>query len=145
MRQTKLTKHIVIYADDDEDDLLLVEQAFLDYSSKVELVPFMDGRLALKYLKDLPKGEKLPCLIILDINMPGMDGKKILRELSTIKKYAKTPKILFSTSSDPADKAFAAKFEAGYITKPMNMKQLEAIVKQFVDYCIDKTKKIEFL
>ena len=132
-------KQIVVYADDDQDDLLLVEQAFLEYASNVELKTCTDGSQALKYLSDLPKRSSLPCLIVLDINMPVMNGKKVLLELRKLKRFNKTSIVLFSTSSALEDKMFAIKYDAGYISKPMNMKQLEEIIKQFVAHCKDKS------
>lgn len=140
---TKLpsTRNLVLYADDDQDDLLLIEQSFAQYSNNVEVVTFPDGNHTLHFLQKLCDDDTSPCLIILDVNMPGLTGKEILVRIREIPKYKETPVVLFSTSSLPMDKEFALRYDAGFITKPIDIKQMEAVIYAFIDHCDEEIKK----
>jgi CheY-like chemotaxis protein len=134
-------KNIVLYADDDADDIQLVKDAFLQYSKNVELITAIDGMEALSYLKNLSKDDTIPCLIILDINMPRMDGKEALIKIRAMKQFENIPTILFTTSSQPNDKDFAKKYNAGFVTKPIDFSQMEIIAGKFIEHCNDDIKK----
>ena len=132
---------MVLYADDDNDDLQLLRDAFSQYSKNVNLVTVNDGFQALSFLENLPEEANIPCLIILDINMPRINGKEALVRLRQLDRYKETPVILFTTSTYPIDKQFASKYDAGFITKPINVTQLERIADTFIQHCTDEIKK----
>ncbi|HEX8460544.1 MAG TPA: response regulator [Segetibacter sp.] len=136
-----LTKHVVLYADDDVDDIQLVKDAFSNYYNKVELICVADGFEAISYLKNIPPTAPLPCLIILDINMPRMNGKETLAKIRQMKRFENAPAILFTTSSQSGDKAFAAQHNAGFLTKPIDFEQLEFITTTFIERCTDEVKR----
>lgn len=125
------SQYIVLYADDDEDDVDLMQEAFSKYSSNMSVVARNDGLEVLNFLKEAAPNKKLPCLVILDINMPRLDGKETLRQLRKIEDYNDVPIVLFTTSSSPEDARFAKKFNAGYLTKPMDANQIELIADEF--------------
>lgn len=131
-------KNIVLYAEDDSDDLQLVKEAFFQHTKNVEIISVSDGVQALSWLQKLNENHPAPCLIILDINMPRMDGKEALEAIRSMDRFKDIPAVLFTTSSQPIDKAFAKKYNAGFITKPINYKQMDMIAKQFIDHCTDK-------
>src|SRR5687768_4474846 len=106
MTKSIVPKNIVFYADDDLDDLELVKDAFAQYSKNVEVITATDGSKALSHLSNLKKYDTLPCLIILDINMPVMNGKEVLLRLREMDHLSDVPVVLFSTSSQPLDKNF---------------------------------------
>ncbi len=134
-------KHIVVYADDDPDDIELVEDAFKRYANNVEVIPFRGASQALSYLKNQTDLDPLPCLVILDINMPVMDGKEALMRLRQMERYEAIPVVLFTTSSLPSDEAFAKRYDAGFITKPLGYNQMEIITRQLIDRCSEDTQK----
>lgn len=141
MTKEMSVRNIVVYADDDIDDIQLVYEAFSQYSKNVELVTFSDGLQTLSYLNNLPEDEPSPCLIILDINMPRMDGKEALTKIRELKRFKDIPAILFTTSSQPRDKEFAEKYNAGFITKPIDFTQMDIIAGKFIEHCTDEIKK----
>jgi len=141
MLKSATPKNIVFYADDDADDLELVQEAFDKYTNNVEVVTANDGVQALSYLQSLSDHTSAPCLIILDINMPVLNGKDVLRKIKEMPPLASVPVVLFTTSSSPLDKEFAKKYNAGFITKPLDVSQMEIITELFIDHCTDEIKK----
>lgn len=140
---TKYTapKNVVVYADDDPDDIELVEEAFRHYTNNVEVITFSNGSETLSYLKTLSTDDAMPCLIILDINMPMLNGKEALVRLRQLEGFDTVPVVLFTTSSMPVDKSFAERYNAGFVTKPLGFEQMEIITKQFVDHCTEETRR----
>lgn len=134
-------KSLVLYADDDADDRDLVREAFDEFSSVVELVTFEEGRALLQYLEELAPLQPKPCLIILDVNMHGMDGKQALRRLRAMSDYGNVPAVLFTTSTLPSEAAFAKSYNAGFVTKPLHTNQVYAIVDRLIDHCADELKE----
>src|SRR5437868_2797773 len=110
-------RNIVFYADDDTDDLELVQDAFARYSKNVEVLTARDGRQALSYLQAIGEGDPTPCLVILDVNMPLVNGKEVLKKIREIDRLESVPVVLFTTSSLPQDQHFARKYNAGFVTK----------------------------
>lgn len=141
MTQSLPSKSLVLYADDDPDDRTLIQQAFKTYSHTVELKTFEDGVCLLQYINNAPMSEPLPCLIILDINMPRLDGKEVLAELRSKTEFEGIPVILFSTSTLPSEKEFAKSFNAGFITKPLYTEQMYFLVDRMIDHCSDDVKR----
>ncbi|HUR09837.1 MAG TPA: response regulator [Flavitalea sp.] len=134
-------KHLVVYADDDPDDLDLVEEAFSQYSVHVDLIKFQNGEEALDYLRNHLHDEIKPCLIILDINMPGMSGKEVLIRLRGMDRFLEIPVVMFTTSSSSKDIEFARRHKAGFITKPLDISQMELIAEKFIDHCAEDIRK----
>jgi CheY-like chemotaxis protein len=134
-------KSLVLYADDDPDDLTLVSEAFSKYSSNVELVTAYNGAEALQFLEKLAPEDPLPCLVILDVNMPRLNGKETLTQLRRMPRFEDVPVILFTTSSMHFDKTFAARHGAGFISKPLNSRQMGLIIDQFIDHCAEEVRK----
>ena len=134
-------KSIVLYADDDQEDLELVQDAFSRYSKNVQLIQCCDGLEALSYLNNIPESEPMPSLIILDINMPKMNGKEVLQQIRELDRFKKTPVVMFTTSSMQSEISFAEQYNAGFITKPSDQRQMEVIIKNFIDHCTEDVKK----
>jgi len=132
-------KHLVLYADDDIDDIALVKDAFADFSD-IELITFPDGQQLLNYVRYEPANVK-PCLVMIDINMPKINGKEVLRELRNINGYEDVPVVLFSTSTLPSEAAFAASFNAGFVIKPLYYEHLSSVAERLIEHCTDEVKK----
>src|SRR3954470_3902719 len=107
-------KQLIVYAEDDQDDIDLIKESFENYARNIDLVCFSNGQSVLDYLTS-PGVNGSPCLIILDLNLPGMSGSQVLKQLRKTAKYQHTPIVLFTTSSLPRDKAFAHFYGAGFV------------------------------
>jgi DNA-binding response OmpR family regulator len=75
----------------------------------------------------------LPGLIILDLNLPGMDGKKVLREIKSHPVLSHIPVVLFTTSSSELDKIFASKEGVKIFTKPSGAAEFFIAVKSMIE------------
>lgn len=109
----------ILHVDDDADDLFLMGEALKEADASVHILTAHDGREALSILERL--GNALPALVILDINMPGMDGREALQELKNNTRWSTIPVVMLSTSSNPHDKAFCEQLGASFFTKPLLM------------------------
>src|SRR5215203_3708183 len=103
-------KHTIFYAEDDLDDLFIVKQAFQIYDGTIRIVHANNGLEALEMLQNLHEKDTLPCLILLDINMPGMDGRETLIKIKQHERWRDIPAVVFSTSSSSLDREFASKW-----------------------------------
>jgi len=93
-------KRRILYVDDDHDDFQLLEKAFYDVDANIELISVANGYDTIKFLQNSDE-ENFPSLILLDINMPVMDGKETARLLQLDDKFKEIPVIFFSTSVSP--------------------------------------------
>lgn len=142
MTQSLPPKSLVLYADDDPEDVELVSEAFQVYAHNVELMTFSDGIELLNFIETIDPFHAAPCLFILDINMPRLNGKETLRRLRRLESFAEVPAVLFSTSSLPADAAFAKNYNAGFVTKPLHTNQVHMIIDEIIEHCSDEVKKM---
>jgi len=118
-------KHpVILYVDDDADDQLIIQDIIYDIAPFVQVLTLKNGVEALHYLGSIKRSEELPHLIIMDINMPLMDG----REAAVLMRkdhYLKTiPLVLFTTSSNSFDKAFCEEHHIPFVTKPLTTQGL---------------------
>lgn len=100
----------------------------------------LDGEEALEFLyhegeyKNTQKAPR-PSLILLDLNLPGTDGREILEHIKQNDRFKAIPVVVFTTSSNPKDiEACYSQGVNGYIVKPMNTQRLREIVQIFIDY-----------
>ena len=123
----------ILYVDDDVDDLFLISEAFEKFTDDLTVVHAENGVEGLKTLEKME--ENLPCLVIIDINMPIMDGKEMIVKLRTHSQFKNLPVIMFSTSGSEKDKQFAEDNDAEFISKPASYTELKSLVRQFVNKC----------
>ena len=115
---------IILMADDDEDDCMLVEAAFQEIGFDCDLRFVADGRELLDYLHNEgdfadPKKYPKPNLIFLDLNMPRIDGRQALTVLKSDPLLEKIPIIILSTSEEERDIALTRQAGASsFLTKP---------------------------
>ncbi len=136
MKSTNHTnKQTVFWVDDDPDDIYLIRQVLNELSYDVNLVSLQNGKEVLDLLSATPKCA-YPCLIVLDINMPVMDGKQTLSIIKKNKDLNSIPVVMFSTSDSPADKLFCHHFGSQLITKPSTYSALKHSVESLLKRCL---------
>lgn len=120
--------------DDDEIYQLFTKKAIQKLDISKRTLSFYNGEEAIGHLRDLiQKGENIPEIILLDINMPFMDGWQFMDEFLKIKHSLKQKTTIYIVSSSiaPGDKSRAIGYEeiAGYISKPVEAETLLKIVQ----------------
>src|SRR5688572_24921097 len=90
----------ILYIDDDTEDIEIFEEAIREVDASIRYASATSGRDALDMLN---RSESVPDHIILDVNMPGMDGPTCLKEIRKEKRFDLVNIIVYSTSSCPSD------------------------------------------
>jgi CheY-like chemotaxis protein len=128
-------RQIVLCVDDDADDQLMVMDTILELAPSVRVASALNGIEALSFLNSAKERGELPCLVIMDINMPLMDGKQALTLIKKDAQLASIPIVLFTTSSSQLDKAFAALHGVDFLTKPIKQGELFDMMKRLLSKC----------
>ncbi len=81
------------------------------------------------------QGKPYPHLIILDLNMPRMDGRQTLMAIRSRSKWAGIPVVIFTTSASMPDIEFSRSYGTECIIKPMSYESLGMVVRQLLSYC----------
>lgn len=114
----------ILIVDDDLDDREILRDAFTASGSDRECAFLENGERLLAYLND-GGSEEPPALIMLDLNMPGKDGRETLRELKSMDDFATIPVVVFTTSSSHRDRLTAYQLGANlFLTKPDTFNKL---------------------
>jgi CheY-like chemotaxis protein len=108
----------ILCIDDDLDDLSFIQEAVKQHETRFNVIEARDGEQAMDYLLQAKTNGSLPCLIIMDINMPKMDGKKAVQLIKADAHLSTIPLVIFTTSSSFTDKKYFEPFNVHYITKP---------------------------
>lgn len=95
-----LKQKIILFADDDLDDQELLKEAFLKIDDELIIHTETTGKEALSFLENCTD-EELPDLIILDYNIPDMNGAEIFESINSNTRYRNIVKVVWSTSNSP--------------------------------------------
>lgn len=128
-----MSKNTILWADDDYDDLQMMREILSKKSTDFEIVEVHNGKEVLEYLKQDPTDR--PCLIILDINMPVLDGKETLSILKSAEEYKDIPTVIFTTSESELDKLYCKKLNTEMVTKPPTFSTLNAALEKLLNFC----------
>jgi CheY-like chemotaxis protein len=132
--------HPILLVEDSPEDLEVTRRAFKKANVSNELYHCEDGDDALDFLykkgkysdsKDIP----LPGIILLDLNLPGTDGRDVLAQVKNDPDLKTIPVIVLTTSSDPRDISQCYSDGANsYIQKPVNLSGFVKAVEQLKEY-----------
>jgi len=135
----KLEPFKILIVEDNEDDILVIKRCFKQVrGNKVNFV--RDGEQALEYIFGEGQYEDrerypAPGLILLDINLPKVDGFGVLKRIKAHPAYRLIPVIILTTSDREEDIVRSFNYGAvSYITKPMNFEDFLKVIEQFNIY-----------
>jgi CheY-like chemotaxis protein len=125
----------ILCVDDDPDDHMMVCEVIREADNSINVIGAHNGEEALDFLKNGKENGDLPCLVILDINMPRMDGKQTLVEIKKDDVLRQLPVVMLSTSNSPVDKLFCEHYGVSLYTKPDNVAGFSPILKNLLSHC----------
>lgn len=126
-------KNTILYAEDDIDDFESVKEVAEQLSEHHELVNARNGAEAIRYLES--NAGKPPCLVILDLNMPVMDGKEVLNWIKSHEEFNQLPVMVFTTSSREEDVKLCQRNSCTFFRKPTLYRDLLHIVQTMLQMC----------
>lgn len=125
-------RRAILMADDDPEDCMLATEAFTESGAEADFSFVEDGIMLMEYLAEKSRcgAEKLPDLILLDLNMPRKDGREALVEIRSKPSLKHIPIVILTTSAEEKDITFSMKAGANaFITKPATFEQWIDIMK----------------
>jgi CheY-like chemotaxis protein len=130
-----ITNTDIFAVEDDIDFAFLMETAVQELSKPTTIQIVDNGKEALRILQELASNRLKPKLILLDLNLPGISGIDILKEIRGIPYLRYTAVILFSTSDNIKDIEQSLEFGANaYVTKPSSYSDLITCLQSFSDF-----------
>ncbi|HMF34878.1 MAG TPA: response regulator [Candidatus Lokiarchaeia archaeon] len=121
----------ILVVEDDPEFAILLREAFRETSSATQLYVAPNGAAALEFLEQASESAEPPCpdLILLDLHLPGLDGKGVLQEIKARGEWQAIPVIIFTGSGNPREIAKCYELGASdFITKPPDYYALLEIV-----------------
>jgi CheY-like chemotaxis protein len=129
----KIVNKPILLVEDDQVDAMTVKRALKELKVTNPLVHVENGEAALMHLRD-PAVEK-PCIILLDLNMPIMNGIEFLQVVKHDEKLRATPVIVLTTSEEQQDKVNSFNLGvAGYMAKPVDYRQFVEVMRSINTY-----------
>jgi CheY-like chemotaxis protein len=129
----------VLLVEDDPGDVLMTREAFEDYKVHNQLHVVNDGEQAMAFLRqegeyaDLPR----PDLVLLDLNLPRMDGRQVLDAIKSDPELSSIPVVVLTTSEAEDDVLRSYSLHANaYVTKPVDFERFIDVVRQIDDFFV---------
>ncbi|MDQ6963749.1 MAG: response regulator [Mariprofundales bacterium] len=135
-----VTANTILLADDDGDDVMLIEDALQELAHPYNLDVVESGEMVMEYLCRRGKYSSLqehplPGLILLDLNMPRMDGRQVLQAMRRERQLSAIPVVVLSTSSAPQDVYDCYDLGANsFICKPASFEDLVCMMRNLTSY-----------
>jgi CheY-like chemotaxis protein len=133
----------VLLVEDSLGDVRLTREAFRDANASVRLHVANDGVEAMAFLRqegdhiDAPR----PDFILLDLNLPKMDGREVLANIKEDQSFKTIPTVILTTSDAEADIVRSYQLQANaYLTKPVQLDAFESLVKSISDFWLKRVR-----
>jgi CheY-like chemotaxis protein len=125
----------MLIADDDEDDIFLLDTAFRESRLKVKVDFVQNGLEVLSYLDKINDSHPLPDLIVLDLNMPLLSGRETLLKLKEDLRYKNIPVVILTTSISEKEKAHCLEMGAAlYLFKSPGFDKIVSTAKHLYEF-----------
>jgi CheY-like chemotaxis protein len=124
----KLPNKPLLIIEDDQVDVMTIKRALKEIHVSNPVVHMENGEEALHYLRDSSKDR--PCIILLDLNMPIMNGTEFLEVIKNDNELRRFPVIVLTTSEEQQDKLNSFNLGvAGYMAKPVDYRQFVEVMR----------------
>jgi CheY-like chemotaxis protein len=129
----------VLLVEDDPGDVLMTREAFQDYKVHNQLHVVNDGEQAMAFLRQEGEyaGRPRPDLVLLDLNLPRMDGRQVLQAIKSDPDLSSIPVVVLTTSEAEDDVLRSYSLHANaYVTKPVDFERFIDVVRQIDDFFV---------
>jgi two-component system, chemotaxis family, response regulator Rcp1 len=133
----------VLLVEDSPGDVRLTQEAFRDANKAIHLHVASDGVEAMAFLRreGVHAQAPRPEFILLDLNLPKMDGREVLAHIKDDPSLKTIPTVILTTSEAEADIVKSYQLQANcYLSKPVQLDAFEALVKSINDFWLTKVK-----
>jgi chemotaxis family two-component system response regulator Rcp1 len=133
----------VLLVEDSPGDVRLTREAFREANGAIHLHVAADGVEAMAFLRreGAHAGAPRPDLILLDLNLPRMDGREVLTHIKEDDSQKTIPTVILTTSEAEADILKSYQLQANcYLTKPVQLEAFETVIKSISDFWLTKVK-----
>lgn len=133
----------VLLVEDSPGDVRLTREAFREANTAINLSVASDGVEAMAFLRNEGKHAKAPRpdLILLDLNLPKMDGRAVLAYIKADAKLRTIPTVILTTSESPEDIAKSYQLQVNcYLSKPAQWDAFAGLVRNIIDFWLIKVK-----
>jgi CheY-like chemotaxis protein len=128
----------ILLIEDNEGDILLTTEALTDYKLINKVMVIRDGREAINFFSDSTQTGASPFLVLLDINIPKVNGHQILNFIKNSAGYKDTPVIMLTSSSSATDKMLCEKNNAfSYLTKPLDVPDFLKVIRKIENFWLN--------
>ena len=129
----------VLLVEDDPGDVMMTREAFQDYKLHNQLHVVSDGAEAMEFLRQEGEyaGRPRPDLVLLDLNLPRMDGRQVLEAIKSDPELASIPVVVLTTSENEDDVLRSYSLHANaYVTKPVDFARFIEVIRQIDDFFV---------
>ncbi len=120
--------HLILLVEDDRIDAMTVKRALKEIKAINPLKILSNGEEALEFLRD--QNNKIPAIILLDLNMPKINGIEFLKIVKQDEKLRKIPVVVLTTSKEEQDRIESFNLNvAGYVVKPVDYLKFVEVIK----------------
>ena len=131
----------ILMVEDNYGDVVLTEETLLEGKFSNTLNSVSNGEEALQYLEEAKKGNgTLPDLILMDINLPRLNGHEVIAYIRNDEMLKETPIFIVSSSSAPYDMEKSRPFVQHYLTKPIDLMEFEKGIRKINQFLFSITK-----
>ena len=130
----------ILLVDDDPEDRAIIQEA-METIEAGDIIHFAEnGEQALEILEQGVQTAQLPCIVVLDLNMPRLNGTETLRLIRANEQLKDISVVIYSTSINPLEKEKCMRLGANeYITKPLSYKESTFTARKLLDLCTAHT------
>jgi chemotaxis family two-component system response regulator Rcp1 len=133
----------VLLVEDSPGDVRLTQEALREANERIRLHVATDGVAAMAFLRreGVHRGAPRPDFILLDLNLPKMDGREVLAHIKEDDDLKMIPTIILTTSDAEADILKSYRLQANcYLNKPVQLSEFESVVRSINDFWLTKVK-----
>jgi CheY-like chemotaxis protein len=122
----------ILYVEDSPGEAFLLQEAVRTLNNNVQLVTAGDGEVALNLLLS---ASVRPCVIVLDLNLPGIDGTEVLKAVKSHPELSAIPTVMFAETAARRKIQITGHTPDLFLTKPMDLDGYMAVAKQIIALC----------